>query len=120
MCSTTILSGWSQAAKANRKEFKGMAIEKMPYPKLNLIINQANKHTSLYHFHEALLFFNTFKVEKPIYIHSGPEELLLIIGAVTKNDVRLIVSSSYPEKDILLTNFVINNIYSKIREEASG
>ena len=45
---------------------------------------------------------------------------MIIIGAVTENRVKVIISDQYPEKDIILTNFVINNIYEKVHEEESG
>ena len=45
---------------------------------------------------------------------------MLLIGAVTENRVKVIISEQFPEKDIILTNFIMNNIYEKVHEEASG
>ena len=95
-------------------------MEKLPYPKLNFLMKPSNKHKSSYHFNEAVLFFNTTKVSKSIYIHSAPEELVLLIGAITEDRVKIILSEEYPEKDIVLTNYVFNNIEKKIHEEVSG
>ena len=120
VCSSSILTRWNHATMAHRQEFKGMAIEKMPFPHLNLVLDQLDQHTTFYHFHEMIFFFKNFKVESPLYIHSGPLEMVLLIGAKTTDEARLVVSEFFPEKDLVLINFSVNNLLKKIRVEASG
>jgi hypothetical protein len=55
-------------------------------------------------------YFNQQDVESSVYVHSAPVYAVLLIGAATSKDVKIVVSSDYPEKKLLKTNFVTNNL----------
>ena len=56
-----------------------------------------------------MTYFNQQDVESSVYVHSAPVYAVLLIGAATPKDVKIVLAPDYPEKKLLKTNFVINN-----------
>ena len=57
-----------------------------------------------------MTYFNQLPLKSSVYVHTAPVYAVLLIGAATSKDVKIVVSSDYPEKKLLKTNFVTNNL----------
>ena len=85
----------------------------MPFPQLTLV-QSSNSSSPTNHFTELVTYLTTNPAKQSIYFHSITVYNALLIGASTSEDVSLVVAHDYPEKYLLLTGFVVNNLKEKL------
>jgi hypothetical protein len=49
-----------------------------------------------------------------VYVHSGSVYPILILAAAVKENIQIIIAHDYQDKELLTTNFALNQIKSKL------
>ena len=111
-CLSSYFTTWHASSAVNYTTKDGLKLSRVPYPELTLLLH-SNDSRPTQHFSEIITYFRQNKPKKAIYIHSGPVYAVLVMAASTSADVSIIISHEYPDKDLILTSFVLNNIRDK-------
>jgi hypothetical protein len=91
----------------------GIRVVRLPFKNLTLLQKEAEP-TPSYHFTELYSFLSKNTLQEPIYVHSAPTYAVLLVAAFASPGAKLIVSSEYPDKEMLVSTLVFNNIGEKI------
>ncbi len=84
-------------------------MEKLPYENLILFQNVKDSSPSS-HYPELIMYLIEKSPKKSIYIQSSSIYVALLIGSIVYKDVKIIVSYDFPEKDMLLKSYVLNDM----------
>lgn len=81
------------------------------------MVQDAENDSPKSHFTELVALLRDHPAKQSIYIHSAPVYAVLLIAAISSSDVSIIIAHDYPNKYLLITGFVVNDIYEKLTLE---
>jgi hypothetical protein len=111
-CKADFFTSWEESQGKSYTTKDGLKLSKVPYPQLTLLQN-ANDTTPVHHYTELVTYLKQNPFHKSVYIHSAPVYAVLLIAAALPESVALLIDYNYPEKFLVLTAFVLNNIRDK-------